>query len=198
MYHDGPAPVSRRSPPFVTCFLTCFQVKPVLETIGTGGAPVSGIFREEFPLLDPLLAGKADSRNGRREEPPVSGKSAPLFPCSIACSQGKLILETNGGRSPGFRDDRVPFFRFFSVSNGKPILRTTRGRIGIFPPSERFSRRPRTAPRPPPWGRTEGRPGGPAQASDTRSTTRPRRTWRRPRGTRPGRVQRQRPGRREW
>src|SRR5208283_4977868 len=98
-------------------------------------------------------------RNGRREEPPVSGKSAPLFPCSIACSQGKLILETNGGRSPGFRDDRVPFFRFFSVSNGKPILRTTRGRIGIFPPSERFSRRPRTAPRPPPWGRTEGRPG---------------------------------------
>ncbi len=89
----APAPVSRRSPPFVTCFPPVYQVKPVLETMGTGGAPVSGIFREGFPLLDPLLAGKP-------------------------------ILETIGGRNPGFRDDRAPFSRFLSVKKWKPILRT--------------------------------------------------------------------------
>jgi hypothetical protein len=124
----------------------------------------------------------------------VSGKSAPLFPCSIPCSQGKAILEALGGRSPRFQDDRAPFFRFSSIFNRNPILRTARGLPKAFsrglPRADdrpgRFSQRPRTAPRPPPGGRIEDRPGGPARAIDTGSIPRSRRTSRRPRGIHPG------------
>jgi len=116
------------------------------------------------------------------DEPRTPGFREPFgrgFHCSFHCLHWKRILETNGGRSPRFQDDRAPFFRFFSVSNGNPVLRTTRGRIGILPPSGRFSRRPRTALRPPPAVRTEDRPAGPLRSIDTSYSVRSPRTWRR-------------------
>src|SRR5271157_5400808 len=65
------------------------EVSPALSTACTGngfskrtagGAPGFGKISPLVSLLDSLFAGKGDSRNARREEPPVSRRSSPVFP----------------------------------------------------------------------------------------------------------------------